>query len=290
MARNITMHSVRWFFLATCLMTLVPACAPSGPGAVSGQVKMATADGVVRNISGAQIVLRGAQDTRTALSTDGEGDEPEASYNYRFDSVPAGRYVMSVTPPIGSGLQPEEDLSITVEAGETYPQSVLLLPEGVAKPRALRPDEVSGEQVGYVNGRGERVVYQNQGGLDTSDFLLMYLLMRNPIGWGYGAPPVLVGSPGGGSGPRYRVESPPTRTSSGQTVTTRPPSVPGQGATRPGSSASTSSGSSSGGSSATSGSRSPSVSAPAQGSSRPSAPSRSSSPSRSSGGSSGGRK
>jgi hypothetical protein len=284
------MHSIRWFFLSTILMTLVPACTPPGPGAVSGQVKLATADGNVRNVSGAQIVLRGAQDTRTTISNDGEGDEPEASYNYRFDNVPAGRYVMAVTPPAGSGLQPEEDLSITVEAGETYPQSVLLLPEGVAKPRALRPDEVSGEQVGYVNGRGERVVYANQGGLDTTDFLLMYLLMRNPIGWGYGAPPILVGSPGGSTGPRYRVETPPTRTSTGQTVTRRSPSVPGQGATRPGSSASTSSGTSSG-SSANSGSRSSSVSSPSQGASRPSAPSRSSgSSSRSSGSSSGGRK
>lgn len=254
---------------------------------------MATADGSVRNVSGARVVLRGAQDTRTAISNDGEGGEPEASYNYRFDSVPAGRYVMAVTPPAGSGLQPEDEISIAVEPGETYPQSVLLLPEGVAKPRALRPDEVSGEQVGYVNGRGERVVYANQGGLDTTDFLLMYLLFRNPVGWGYGAPPVIVGSPGGSSGPRYRVESPPTTTSSGQTVTRRPPSVPGQGATRPGSSASTSSSSSS-----SSGSRPSSVSAPSsQGASRPSAPSApsrssgsSSSSSRSSGSSSGGRK
>lgn len=285
-------HSIRWFFILTLIVGLVPACSsPPGPGAVSGQIKFLQPDGTVRNLPGAQVILRGAQDTRTAISTAGEGDNPDAGYNYRIDNVPAGRYVMSVTPPSGLGLQPEDDLGLQVRGDETYAQSALLLPEGVAKPRPLEPEELSGEQVGYTQG-SQRVTYPS-GGAGLSDYLLMYLLFRNPGGYGYGAPPVIISNPGGstGSGSGYRVEPPPTQTSRGERISQTPPGVPGQGATRPGSAPSrgTSSGSAPGASTG-SGSSGTSTSPPSQGASRPSAPapSRSSGSSGRSGGSSGG--
>jgi hypothetical protein len=282
-------HTLRIFFIVTLLLTLLPACGqPSGPGAVSGQIKFLEAEGTVRNLPGAQVILRGAQDTYTAVSTAGEGNDPDAGYNYRIDSVPPGRYVMAITPPAGLGLQPEDELQLEVEADETYAQSALLLPEGVAKPRPLSPEEAGNGQVGYSH-NGQNRTYSS-GGLDMSDYLLMYLLFRNPGGYGYGVPPVVISNPGSSSpsGSRYRVEPPPTQTSRGDRITQAPRGVPGQGATRPGSSSSgsssqprTSSGSSS---------NQPTVKTPSQGASRPSAPAPSRSTGRSSGGSSGGRK
>src|SRR5438132_312242 len=63
---------------------------------------------------------------------------------------------------------------------------------------------------------------------------------RNPPSFGYGYPPVIVSSPGGGtigsSGYNYRVSDPPSQSRSGQTVTQQKPTTPGQGATRPSSS------------------------------------------------------
>ena len=303
----------RLFLVLVLLSGLLAGCRPSGPGSVAGQIKAATAEGEVRNLAGAQVILRGAQDTHTTVTTDGEGsgDQAEASYNYRFDRVPAGRYTMAVTPPPGSGVQPESDITLNVQAEELYPQSVLLLPEGVAKPRPLTPGELNSDQVGYVNERGERVVHDRGGGVDMTDMLLMYLLLRNPPGFGYGAPPVLIGGPRGGTfgSPPYRVEPPPRTGGNGQTITQRPPSVPGQGATRPGGAPASGpgptyrppsgDGSSPGGVSPPSGNGSrpgsgvgaPSYNPPAQGVSRPSAaPSRPSAPapSRSGGGRSGG--
>lgn len=279
------------------LIAILPGCGPAKPGAVSGQIKFLNADGAVQNVPGAQVILRGAQDTRTAVSTSGDGDQPDATYNYLIDAVTAGSYVMAVTPPAGSGLQPESDISLQVKSGETYAQSVLLLPEGVAKPRPLTPAEASNGETGYVNSRGERVVYGNSGP-DFTDFAFMYLLFRNPGYYGYSSPPVIINNPGSSSssGSRYRVEPPPSTTSRGDKITQTAPSVPGQGATRPGSAPA--SGSSNSGSSGSSSSGS----SPSQGVSRPSAPSSSSSgsssrssgssgsSSRSSGSSSGGRK
>ena len=148
---------------------------------------------------------------------------------------------MAVTPPTGLGLQPEDNLNLAVEPNETYAQSALLLPEGIAKPRPLTPEEAGSGQVGYSQ-NGQNRTYSN-GGLDLSDFLLMYLLFRNPIGYGYGAPPVIISNPGSSnsSGSRYRVEPPPTQTSRGEPISQAPKGVPGQGATRPGSSSSGSS-------------------------------------------------
>jgi hypothetical protein len=282
-------HHIRIFFIATLLLGLLPGCSqPSGPGAVSGQVKFLSPDGTVRNLPGAQVIVRGAQDTFTAISNSGEGSDPDAGYNYRIESVPPGRYAMAVTPPAGLNLQPEEELNLEVEPNETYAQSALLLPVGVAKPRPLSPQEAGSGQVGYSH-NGQNHTYSNSGA-GLSDFLLMYLLLRNPGGFGYGAPPVIIGNPGGSSsssGSSYRVESPPTQTSRGEPISQAPKGVPGQGATRPGSSSSGSSSQPQ----ASSGSGS-TVRTPSQGASRPSAPapSRPSSPSRSSGGSSGGRK
>ena len=230
------MAATRLFLIFVLVAGLLSGCREPGPGSVSGQIKAATPEGGARNIAGAQVILRGARDTYTTVSTAGEesGDQADASYNYRFERVPPGRYTMAVTPPPGSGLQPETDINLEVKADELYPQSVLLLPEGIAKPRPLAPSELNPGETGYINGRGERVVHPAGSGIDMSDLLLMYLLFRNPPGFGYGAPPIIVSSPPTTSGPRYRVEDPPTTTRTGQRVTTRPPAVPGQGATRPG--------------------------------------------------------
>ncbi len=225
--------------LVLVLLTgLLAGCRSPGPGSVSGQVKFLTPEGGVQNLAGAQVVLRGARDTFTTVSTAGEGsgDTQDGTYNYKFEKVPPGTYTMAVTPPQGSPLQPETDIPpFEVKADEQFPQSVMLLPQGVAKPRPLAPSELNPGEVGYVNQRGERVVYQQGGGLDMTDFLLMYMLFRNPPIFGYGAPPLIANSPSGGAGPRYRVDAPPATTSTGQRVTTRPPAVPGQGASRPGS-------------------------------------------------------
>lgn len=298
-------------------------------GTVAGQVKSLGADKSVNTLAGAQIVVRGSSQTYTATSTDVPANaEGEAAYNYRIENVPPGTYTMAVTPPAGSGLQPEQDITFEVESGQLFPQSVMLLADGIQKPRALAQNELQpGEAGGYVNERGERVVYQQGSGFDTTDALLLYLLWRNPGGYGYGYPPVIVNNPGGTSGSNYRVTNPPTRSSSGQTVTERKATTPGQGSTRPsssggatgsapgyssgtGSSTGTGSGTSSGSGSSTgssgsstqtkpstssgSGSTVTSPRAPSQGSTRPSSssssPSRSSAPSRSSGSSGGGRR
>ena len=230
------MATLRLFLIFTLVAGLLSGCREPGPGSVAGQIKATTPDGGVHNVAGAQVILRGRQDTHTTVSTAGEesGDQAEASYNYRFDRVPPGTYTMAVTPPPGSGLQPETDINLEVKADEQFPQSVLLLPEGVARPRPLAPSELNPGEAGYINSRGERVVHSAGSGIDTSDLLLMYLLFRNPPLFGYGAPPIMIGGPSTSTGPRYRVEDPPTTTRTGQRVTTRAPSVPGQGATRPG--------------------------------------------------------
>ncbi len=229
------MVATRLLLIFVLIAGMLSGCRDPGPGSVSGQVKATSPDGSVRNVAGAQVILRGQRDTYTTVSTEGEasGDEADASYNYRFERVPPGTYTMAVTPPAGSGLQPEAEITLDVKADEQFPQSVLLLPEGTAKPRPLAPSEVNPGEVGYVNPRGERVVYPS-GGIDTSDLLLMYLLFRNPPLFGHGGPPIMVNNPVQGAGSRYRVQDPPTTTRTGQRVTTRPPSVPGQGATRPG--------------------------------------------------------
>lgn len=303
---------------------------PVANGSVAGQIKSLSADRQVGTLPGAQVILRGQNDTYTAVSTDAPPDATgDAAYNYRFENVPAGTYTMAVTPPAGSNLQPEDNISVDVKSGQLFPQSVMLLAQGIQRPRPLAPSELEPGQTGYINDKGERVVYQQGSGFDATDALLLYLLWRNPPTFGYGAPPIIVSNPGGfssgtssstTSSSGYRVESPPSRTSSGQTVTQRPPSVPGQGSTRPsaasgstgstgagpiynpsGSSSSsagpsTGSGSSSSSGSATNRSGSSSSSSPSQGVSRPSSSSSSSSrpsvssPSRSSGSSSGGRR
>jgi hypothetical protein len=226
----------RFFLIFVLLSTLLVACREPGPGSVSGQIKALSADGVVKNIAGAQVILRGARDTQTTVSTAGEesGDQADASSNYSFDKVPAGTYTMAVTPPAGSGLQPEDDITLEVKADEGFPQSVMLLAEGIAKPRPLAPSELNPGEAGYVKPNGERVVYQQGGGFDMTDALLMYMIMRNPPSFGYGAPPVIVGSPPGSANPGYRVDPPRSTTSTGQRVTERKPSVAGQGSTRPG--------------------------------------------------------
>jgi hypothetical protein len=301
---------------------------PAANGSVAGQVKALGADRQVSTLPGAQVVLRGPKDTYTAVSTDAPADATgDAAYNYRFENVPPGKYVMSVTPPAGSNLQSEDNINFEVESGQLFPQSVMLLAQGIQKPRPLAPSELEPGQTGYINDKGERVVYQQGSGFDATDALLLYLLWRNPPIYGYGAPPIIVSNPGGfstgtSSSSSYRVEPPPTTSRSGQAVTQRPPSVPGQGSTRPSSSTGASgstgvgptynSGSSSTGSSgattgsdsssssssgsATNRSGSSSSSSPSQGVSRPSSSSSSSSrpsvssPSRSSGSSSGGRR
>ena len=280
---------------------------------------------------GAQLTLRGNGNTYTATSTDVDPNaEGEAAYNYRFENVPPGNYALTVTPPAGANLQTEEDINLKVESGQLFPQSVMLLAQGVQKPRQLAQNELQpGEAGGYVDDKGQRHTYQQGSGFDASDALLMYLLWRNPPGWGYGAPPVIVSSP---AAPVAPTTASPTRrrtTRAGQTVTQQRPSTPGQGSTRPSSGpgppgprpadppvggddavapATGSSGSNTGSSSGsnTSTQTKPSTSTnpgsstttkpntPSQGASRPSSssssPSRSSAPSRSSGSSGGGRR
>lgn len=303
--------------------------APTKTGTVAGQVMQLSADRSVSPLPGAQLTLRGGGNIYSATSSAVDPSaEGEAAYNYRFENVPPGSYALEVQPPAGANLQPEEGLNLEVKSGQLFPQSVMLLAQGVQKPRQLAQNELGpGEAGGYVDGNGQRHTYQQGGGFDAGDALLMYLLWRNPPGWGYGAPPVIVNSPGGSAGSSYRVADPPTQTRSGQAVTQRP-TTPGQGATRPsaGSGAtgsapsrsssqpdavapSTGAGSSSSGSntgSSTSTQTKPSTStgagsstttrpsAPSQGTTRPSSssssPSRSSAPSRSSGSSGGGRR
>jgi hypothetical protein len=280
---------------------------PTATGTVAGQVKALSTERVVSTLAGAELTLRGNGQTYTTTSTDADPNaEGEAAYNYRFENVPPGTYALTVTPPAGSNLQSEEAVSLEVESGQLFPQSVMLLAQGIQKPRLLTENELQpGEAGGYINDKGERVVYQQGSGFDASDALLMYLLWRNPPYWGYGAPPVIVSSPGGSSRSSYRVADPPTRTSSGQTVTQQRPSTPGQGASRPssGSGATGSAPSRSGSSTGDSDAVKPSTgtgagsstttrpNTPSQGSTRPSSssssPSRSSAPrapSRSSGG------
>jgi len=305
--------------------------APTKAGSVAGQVKQVSADRTVSTLAGATLTLRGGGNTYTATSTEvSPNAEGEAAYNYRFENVPAGTYALSVAPPAGAQLQPEDGVTLKVESGQLFPQSVMLLADGIQKPRQLAENELQpGEAGGYINDRGERVVYQQGGGFDASDALLMYLLWRSPPMWGYGAPPVIM--PGGTGNSSYRVADAPSRTSSGQTVTQQRPSAAGQGAVRPssgsgatgsapsrssgGDAVAPSTGAGTSGSSSSSGSSSgantstqtkPSTStdsgsstttrpnAPSQGTTRPSSssssPSRSTAPSRSSGSSGGGRR
>ena len=216
--------------------------ASSGPGQVAGQIQALSADRTVYSLAGAQVILRGGENTYTTVSTEvPEGAEGTDAYNYRFDNVPPGRYTMAVTPPADSSLQSEADITLEVESDELFPQSVMLLAEGIQKPRPLSPSELNPGEVGYLNERGESVVYQQGSGLGLDDALLMYLLFRNPPGFGYGAPPIIYSPPRPG-GSAYRWDTPPSRTSTGGRVTSRPPSVPGQGSTRPSSGAATGAG------------------------------------------------
>jgi len=323
------------YALGAAILTIVfigAVCgAPTKTGSVAGQVKQLNADRSVATLAGAQLTLRGGGNTYTTTSTDVDPSaEGEAAYNYRFENVPPGNYALTVTPPAGANLQPEEDVNLKVESGQLFPQSVMLLAQGIQKPRQLAQNELQpGEAGGYVDDRGQRHTYQQGGGFDASDALLMYLLWRNPPAWGYGAPPVIVSSPGGSGSSSYRVSNPPTTSRAGQAVTQQRPSTPGQGSTRPSSGsgatgsapsrssgsgddavapATGSSGSNTGGNSGsnTSTQTKPSTSTgagsstttrpntPSQGASRPSSstssPSRSSAPSRSSGSSGGGRR
>jgi hypothetical protein len=290
------------YLIGACVIGLVfigAVCSRSvSNGSVAGQVKGLDADHQVATVPGAQVILRGSKDTYTTVSGDAPADaEGDAAYNYHFENVPPGTYTMAVTPPAGSDYQPESDITVKVESGELYPQSVLLLAQGIQKPRPLAPSEMEPGQVGYINDRGERVVYQQGSGFDATDALLLYLLWRNPPAYGYGAPPIIY-NPGGSttSSSNYRVSPPPSTSRSGQTVTQRPPSVPGQGSTRPSASGASSgpgpsvnsgSNSSSSSSSTTTRPSQPSTSSsssssnPSQGATRPSSSSSSSAPSRS---------
>jgi hypothetical protein len=287
---------------------------PTTAGSVAGQVMGLNADRSLTPLAGAQLALRGSGETYTTVSTEAPADaQGEAAYNYRFENVPPGQYTLTVVPPPGAAFQPEDDIAFEVKSGQLFPQSVMLLAQGMQKPRALTQNELQpGEAGGYVNERGERVVYQQGSGFDASDALLMYLLWRNPPFWGYGAPPVVY-TPGGTSSSSYRVADPPSSSRSGQTVTQQRPSTPGQGSTRPsGSTGVTGSGPNTSGSSSTKPSDAlapaqakPSTgtggsqtttrpNTPSQGTTRPSSstssPSRSTAPSRSSGSSGGGRR
>ena len=240
---------------------------PSKPGTVAGQVLGYNADRTLTSLAGAELTLRGSGQTYAATSTQvAPGSEGEAAYNYRFENVPPGTYALSVTPPPGSTYQPEENLTFKVESGQLFPQSVMLLAQGVQKPRQLAANELQpGEAGGYINDRGERVVYRQGGGFDASDALLMYLLWRNPPGWGYGAPPVIVNSPSGSStSSSYRVADPPSSSRTGQTVTQQKPSTPGQGSTRPSGSTGVTGAGPNTGSSSSSGTSSGDAVAPAQ--------------------------
>lgn len=207
---------------------------PTAAGVVAGQVMGLNADRSLTPLAGAQVALRGSGQTYTAVTTEVPADaQGEAAYNYRLENIPPGDYVLSVTPPPGAAFQPEENIPFEVKSGQLFPQSVMLLAQGMQKPRALAENELQpGEAGGYVNERGERVVYRQGSGFDASDALLMYLLWRNPPMWGYGAPPVVY-TPSGTSSSSYRVADPPSSSRSGQTVTQQRPSTPGQGSTRP---------------------------------------------------------
>src|SRR3954462_15459057 len=99
---------------------------PAANGSVAGQVKALSADRQVSTLSGAQVILRGSKDTYTTVSSDVPADATgEAAYNYSFENIPAGTYTMAVTPPAGSDLQPEDSITVKVESGELFPQSVL---------------------------------------------------------------------------------------------------------------------------------------------------------------------
>jgi len=187
---------------------------PVRNGSVAGQVKALSEDRQVSTLSGAQVILRGVKDTYTTVSSDAPADATgESAYNYRFENVPPGKYTMAVTPPAGSNLQPEDNVTLEVESGELFPQSVMLLAQGIQKPRPLSPSELEPGQTGYINDRGERVTYQQGSGFDATDALLLYLLWRNPPAYGYGAPPVIISSPGSStttSSSNYRVDPPPS--------------------------------------------------------------------------------
>ena len=68
----------------------------------------------------------------TTTSTDVDPSaEGEAAYNYRFENVPPGNYALTVAPPAGASLQSEEDVNLKVESGQLFPQSVMLLAQGI---------------------------------------------------------------------------------------------------------------------------------------------------------------
>lgn len=207
---------------------------PTATGTVAGQVKGLNADRTLATLAGAQLTLRGNGQTFTTTSTDVPADaQGEAAYNYRFENVPKGTYALSVTPPSGSSYQAEENITLDVQGGQLFPQSVMLLAQGMQKPRPLNANELQPGQTGYINERGERVIYQQGSGFDASDALLMYLLWRNPPMWGYYSPPIIISGPSTSPSSSYRVSDPPTTTRSGQTVTQQKPATQGQGATRP---------------------------------------------------------
>jgi len=134
---------------------------PVANGSVAGQVKALAADRQVSTLAGAQVILRGSKETYTTVSSDAPADATgEAAYNYRVENLPAGTYTMAVTPPAGSDLQPEDSITLKIESGQLFPQSVLLLAQGIQKPRPLAPSELEPGQTGYINDRGERVTYQ----------------------------------------------------------------------------------------------------------------------------------
>ncbi|MCC7370439.1 MAG: hypothetical protein IT306_18590 [Chloroflexi bacterium] len=208
---------------------------PTATGSVAGQVKGLNADRTLVTLASATLTLRGNGQTLTTTSTEVPADAAgEAAYNYRFENVPRGSYSLSVTPPAGSTFQAEENITFDVQGGQLFPQSVMLLAQGMQKPRPLNANELnSGETAGYINERGERVVSHQGSGFDASDALLMYLLWRNPPMWGYSSPPVIISSPSNAPSSSYRVSDPPSSSRSGQTVTQQKPTTPGQGSTRP---------------------------------------------------------
>src|SRR3954452_21970815 len=107
---------------------------------------------------------------------------------------------MPAINPEALNPQRQQDISFKVDSGHLYPQSVLLLAQGIQKPRPLAQNELQpGEAGGYINDQGQRITYQQGSGFDPTDALLLYLLWRNPPGYGYGYPPVIVSSPGSGT-------------------------------------------------------------------------------------------